>query len=435
MHKFNKILLSSFLCSAISLSLCTSKAWSVYKIKDAIEDAKSFNQSLKALEQDLEISKLSRSRANSGFFPIAELEASYGQSRNSLNGLQIADAKNTSVTAGIGVSYELFSGGRSVAQKKKADILINTANLNYNSELSKFLMRVVESYHEVIIARRVYEISLDQEKAMNERLDQIRTRFKAGDVAKTDVSAAKYKLASAVANRDRALGDKRIAEANFINVIGKEPPKDLVFAKIESMELPKDINELTSIVHSNNLEIKIAEGNINNSRSDVAINNSKLLPRITARASIQERDNSGGNMPGLNKANDYSLAMAVPLFNVNNYLDIKESKHRARKAESLFEDAQGNIDANIMSVWSENKTASAQIDAIKEAIVAASDAVSGAKQEYSAGTKTALELLELQQNLFDFQIRKEQYNKSLIMSAFKIKSLMGELHLFNFDNL
>jgi len=404
-----------------------------YNIKDAIEDAKLNNQELQYIEQSLSVKKLDKYRAASGFWPIvnAEISQSKGEGAKPIRAPYSDVSTNN---RGLAVQQELFAGGKTVANIKIAGNNVNAAEFEFKSKTSDIFLKIIDAYHEVILARRVYKISINSENAMKNKLDQVQTRFKAGEITKTDVSWAKYSLAKAVTEKEKALGDMKTAEANFSYVIGRAPDNDLVYVQANKIALPKDLETFAAIVRKANLNIKNAKEQLSASKLSISAASADLMPRVTADINFAHREVNSDDLMG-EKGRTYSLKMSVPIFNGSTYINIKEAKYKARGAEASLNNLIGSIEQNIVDIWNQNQVAVSQITSVKEAIIAAKDALDGVQQEYKSGTKTTLDLFESEQRLFNAQVEQERVNKSLVISAFKMKALMGELHQFNFEVL
>lgn len=410
------------------LGISANAKYTEYKIKDAIEDAKLNNQELQIIDKNLSVKKLDRYKAASGFWPVAGAETSKTESKVSSSAITFySDINNFDNT--LYVQQELFAGGKTLAKMKIADSSVNAAELDFNSKTANVFLKVVDAYHEVILARRIYKISLNNEEGMRNRLEQIKIRFRVGEVTKTDVSWAKHSLAKAITEKEKAFGDMKTAEANFAYVIGKVPGHGLVYIQANKINTPKDFESFASAVRQANLNLRIAQEQLNASKTSVAIAASALMPTVTARMSISDSESSNA------KGRTYALRVSIPLFNGNSYIDIKEARYKARGAEAILNNTLGEVEQNIVRIWNQNQVAISQINSVKEALAAAQDALEGVQQEYKVGTKTTLDLLESEQRLFEAQISQEKVNKALVISTFQMKALMGELHYFDFQNL
>ena len=182
----------------LCLTLVSRNTYSAYSIVDAVADAKRHNSELMMLEKNFEIQKLDRYRAASGFWPVVSAQVSDNNVRvRELDKDGNPNPNETSMNYknnGVQVQQELFAGGRTLAQMKVANSVVGAAESEYNSKVANVLLKTVDAYHEVILTRKIYDISMNNEKAMRNRLDQIQTRFKAGELTRTDVSWAKYSL-------------------------------------------------------------------------------------------------------------------------------------------------------------------------------------------------------------------------------------------------
>lgn len=399
-----------------------------YKIHDAINDAKLNNQELQVIDKDFLVKKLSKYKVAAGFWPVAGISATQTNGESALHNTRTYNDTDNFDNS-IYIQQELFAGGKTIAQMKAADSAVSAAELELNAKIAQVFLKVIDAYHEVILARSIYKISLNNKKAMNNRLEQIKTRFKAGEVTKTEVSWAKYKLANAITEVEKSFGDMKTAEANFGYIIGKNPGNDLVIIPVNKVNTPKDFSTFASAVRQANLNIKIAKEQLNIQKTGVTIAAADLMPNVIAKMSYSDSESSRI------KGKTYAISVSVPIFNGNTYIGIKEARYKARSAEASLNDAIGSIEQNIVQVWNKYQVAISQTKSVKEALTAAQDALAGVQQEYEVGTKTTLDLLESEQQLFNAQISQEKVNKALIMSAFQMKALMGELHKFNFQDL
>lgn len=422
-----------------------------YRLKDAIESAKTNNFGMHITKTDLDKAQLSRAEAVAGFWPKIDATASMSKQASKYDrygGGQVVEKNSidkynfgnepTLQRTGIQIEQELFTGGSTVFGMLKVEKGLQSADFQYQSKTISLLLEVIQAYQDVLWLRQTYRIKTNEEAAARESLEKFEAKFNASEITKTEVSSARVSLADAMAQKEEIFGAMKNKEAFFAYKVGVEPTEDLSMIDYAKLSIPKSLEELLALVKQGNPEVAAAQYTYEAAKYDVKISESRLLPRVTANMSLNRANSS--DRKGLTNAgynyNQASIDISLPIFNRGlNITDIKKSKYALRRSDLELQDKEANITNKTIEVWSEYQTSKARIVSTREAEVAAHEAYEGMKEEFLAGTKSSLDLLRSESDVFRMQLMHERAQRQLVLSVFQIRALIGDLDKVDFTGI
>jgi outer membrane protein len=407
---------------------------SAYDITDAINAAIKNNTHLKGSAIDLEKTKLDRFRAASSFLPnIGVQSSSSKQYSNS------SDFKNPSRQDVLSIQEEVFSGGKGIYDLKASAFANEVATIQYQNEIDRTILQVVQSYEQVIAARNLYKTAIQNEEAMRNILKQSEVKLSIGAITRTDMLEAKARLAGAVSAKEKALADMKNTEQSFIYVIGEQAPKDMIDIDIKTLEIPKHFETFLNDVGRQNPSIDMSEKVIRTKSFMVKSAKANLLPTITAKASVQnqsafqppfyqQRQSSSGET--------YQLIFSLPIFRQGiDYVNIKQSLLDEEAARNNRDDTALKIQKEAAEAWNRYIQGKFAVEADTDSVEYYGEFVRGMEEEFYVGTKTLTDLLQAQVNYERAKINLIQDKASLVISALNLKYLLGEMNSVDFSKL
>ena len=160
-------------------------------------------------------------------------------------------------TVDLSVTQPLYSGGRTEAETKRAEALVQGQRANLLSTEQTVLLDGSTAYLDVVRDQAVLDLNINNEQVLRRQLQASRDRFKVGEITRTDVSQAESRLARAISDRIQSEGQLSGSRAVYTRVIGTSPGRlkapRLVF------DLPATREETVSLAESNNPTVIAAE--------------------------------------------------------------------------------------------------------------------------------------------------------------------------------
>lgn len=299
----------------------------------------------------------------------------------------------------------------------------------YQAELQNLMAKTTEYYFNVLAAKDALDFVRMEKQAITQQLEQAKQRFEAGFIALTDVYEAQAAFDQAITNEIEAgnLLDnqkdalKEISGQNEVrlNALGGQLPL--------LKPVPADMSDWNTLAQGNNLNIVSAINQAEIARKSIELNNSGHLPSLDLVAAYGISDNSS-SFGFRGDAKTVGLQLNVPLYEggmVNS---------KTRQAAFEYEAAKENLNASRLAVERQVNyayrgliTSISRVESLNSVIASAQKALEANQVGFEAGTRTMLDVLVTQKNLFkakrDFSHARYDY---LIYSV-KLKQASSDL--------
>src|SRR3954451_22029976 len=160
-------------------------------------------------------------------------------------------------TVDLSVTQPLYSGGRTQAETKRAEALVQSQRANLLSTEQTVLLDGSTAYLDVVRDQAVLDLNINNEQVLRRQLQASRDRFKVGEITRTDVSQAESRLARAISDRIQSEGQLSASRAVYARMIGT-PPGRLTAPRLV-FDLPASREETVSLAESNKPTVIAAE--------------------------------------------------------------------------------------------------------------------------------------------------------------------------------
>jgi outer membrane protein len=414
--------------SAVLLISLSSTAQAI-TLDDAIISAYENNYSLKAEAENYSTAKTLRPKALAGFLPSASFTHQRVKQKYDTPTAQdfFGDSAHQQI---LSFNQPIFNGGRTVSEFLKANSQVEGGFQNFRDVMNTVAFQTAQAYENVLASEEIYKINVDNESRFKKYLDYTQTRFESGVVTRTDVLQAQVRLAESTSSKERAHSDFVKAQATLERLIGFSPDsKTLEPVKIDYLALPKSVDEVREAAFDSNPILKASKATEQVALYDLGIATSVILPTVSANVQ-QFRSNSSRNFSSSNDSTTYNMRLEVPIFQGGaEYADIGARVFQKYKAEYDSLETERRLEENIISSWNTYITNKYTLQFRTEAVRAAKSALEGVHEEVNIGTKTTIDLLDAETDLFNTLVSERITKRDLIVSAYQILQLVGRLDI------
>ncbi|WP_133716560.1 TolC family outer membrane protein [Methylocaldum gracile] len=315
-------------------------------------------------------------------------------------------------------------------QLSQADNQIAEAEANYAAEQQNLMLRTARAYFDVLFAQDSREFALAEQRAIERQLEQAKARFEVGLIAITDVHEAQAGYDQARANVIQAENQVDNAREALQEIIGEY---DLALAELaEKIPLkgpdPENIENWSDLAQQSNLSIVAAENRSLVAKKDIDLQFAGHLPSMDLVGSAGFTDtNRPRGIP--TEYQVIGMQVNVPMFaggGVNS---------RVRQARHEYEAAQENLDGVRRSVKRQVKdayrgilSAISQVEALQAAVVSSQSAVEATEAGLEVGTRTMVDVLAEQRNLFRTKRDYARARYDYIINSLALKQAAGTLN-------
>ena len=412
-------------------------------LKTALTNAYDYNDDLKAAREIFltDIEAFPQAIAN-GFMPKIDAKIDSVDNKTSpktklnINNQLRRTIRQDNITnqKALIIDQPIFNGGGSVAAVKSAQYKFKASRSKYYAQEQETIFKLIQAYTECVEAQEKYnisKISVDSNQAQHNAMSE---KFKYGEATKTEVATTEANLAAAKANQSATYAEFADKKSNFVKLFGVEPVN--VTMPILPNGIPDSLEVLINKSIDMNPNTEQAKYNISIAKSQEYIAKSMLLPN--AKLSLQQartRYKPENTEPTrINKSDTTAtLSVQIPILHQGGaeYSKIREAKSNTRQAAISQDNVIKQIIANSRSSFERLAASKQRLDATIANVEAAEIAYNGMVQEEKYGSKTIVDVVIAEDKLHQARIQRVEAEKALILSAYQIKSLMGELTAYS----
>lgn len=375
-------------------------------------------------------------QALSGWRPTIGVQAEVNRTRTTKEGvpvftetgpdidsLAINNATSGDVT--IQLAQPLFRGFGTVNQTKSAEARVDAGKQGLLGTEQQVLFDVVQAYMDVYAGRQFVMLRRQDVAALQAQVKASSDRFAVGEITRTDVAQAEARLAEAQSFLVNSQTDLARAVATYVQVVGNEPGK-LTYPKV--VKIPKSLKTALDIAGEINPQL-LAQAFVEvAANSDIGVAFSNLLPSADLVAT------ASGSDPDFSESKDRSSVMqigaqlTIPLYESGFvYSQVRQAKQLASQSRIQVIEVARSVRQAVASSWNAYVGLALIIKNTRTQVSAAQLALTGVQQEYQAGTRTTLDVLDAQRDLVQAQILQVTAERNRVISGYQLLAAIGHL--------
>jgi outer membrane protein len=333
-------------------------------------------------------------------------------------------------TTQLQISQPLYRGGRTEAQTRQAIDTVDATRAQTMATEETVFQAVAQGYLDTVRDQSLVEVALNNEEVLRKQLESTRDRFRVGEVTRTDVAQAESSLAQATAQRINAEGTLRVSEAEYTRAVG-HPPGRLLQPR-ERPVLPATLEETLQVAANNNPSVISAAFSEQAARANIDVVRGQLLPQVSLVGSLLRTYGPSATSAALENSREdiaaVTLQMTMPLYEGGAiYSATRQAEQTVGQRRSLVDDARRAATQTATQNWETLQAARAAIASFGTAVRAAQIALEGTQQEALVGTRTVLDVLIAEQQLFTTQSQLVTAQHDAALAEFNVAAACGRL--------
>ncbi len=396
-------------------------------LEEVLATAYATNPTLEARRAQLRATDEGVPQALSGWRPTVRASGDVSKTRVENNAFS-GDHRRRPLTpkdVGLQVTQPLYSGGRTVAQTRQNESAVLAQRALLQAVEGQVLLNAATAYINVVRDEAVLKLNISNQQVLTRQLDAAKERFRVGEITRTDVSQAEARQARAVADRVAAEGALQGSRATFINVVGRAPesPK----TPKSTVEVPTSYEEIKSISLAKNPNIIAADWTAQAAKEGIDLVQGELLPSVNLNG---RWDRSYGATDHDSETSELSaqVQVVVPLYEGGEtYSRVRAQKHTFGQRKIEADQARRDALESATQGWENLQAARASIRSFQSQIKASELALSGVEEEAKVGSRTVLDVLDAEQELFVARVNLVRAKREEFVSAFQLKSALGQM--------
>lgn len=368
--------------------------------------------------------RLDRARAERN--PLLRVEGSYGAGRIDNGGFFGITADNVSPLAlQATAEMPLYAGGRISSAINQARGGADVARFGAEQMRLQTILLAVSTYAEVLTARKLEARYGQLVRALTETERQAGLRFKAGEIASSDLYQARARSGEAFAGFAQAQGRRASAEAAYQRLVGKAAGEMAALPELPAT--PPTLDEALDLARTANPALRQAKAGVDVARAGVNSAKAEGMPTLGAFAEAAHvRDQF---FPGY-KADSVAVGVRgrwtlwaggrVAAQTRVADADLDASEARLRQAEQALE-------GMVIDAWQGLITARRMAEASLLRSNAAAEALRGTRLEAQVGAKPTLAVLDAEREAIEAEAALVQAEAMRTVAAWRLNVLTGNI--------
>ncbi|WP_342147473.1 TolC family outer membrane protein [Rickettsiella endosymbiont of Aleochara curtula] len=305
------------------------------------------------------------------------------------------------------------------------------ADLTLAAAAQDLIFRVATAYFNVLSARDTLRFAQAEKIADSKQLNQAQKRVQVGLDALTSVYEAKAAYDKSLATEISAENSLRNNQEALRQLTGQTYSSIKAFTKKIPLLSPQpdNIERWINAATQNNLKLMAARYGVEVSREKIKMQASGHLPSLSLIGNYGKTATFNNVPSSFNKnGGTLGLELDVPLFAGGAV------SSKTRQAQYDFQTASANLDntyrlliVNTRQKYNDVLADISKIKAEQQAIKSAQLSLDSTEESYNAGTRTVVDVLIAQQNLYDAKrtAASDQYN--YLLDTLLLKQAAGSL--------
>ena len=366
------------------------------------------------------------------WFPVLEPTAMHGY--ESIANPHDSDSSLPFSEVDLSLTQLLWDFGATNASVEKARLELAEARANLRGTEEDLLQEAVEAYVNLYRAWRVLGFARQSKENISKQTGLEEARVETGGGLSTDVLQAKRQLAGADAREIQSEGTLITSRNRFKAVFDATADETMLKPVRLPVELlPTSLDDAISRAEKSNNDLVVDRLAAAIARKDVHNTyGSELFPKIEGIVEHKWKNNTSGTVDlkreFLAKV-EMSMSINLGLTAVNT---LRAAQLDVVSAVRTVADTRRRIIEEVKNAWQDLHTAKATAASLQSQADLAAAFLELARQEREVGNKSLLEVLSGETELINAQSDAESANSDVIISAYKLLSITGDLHQGSF---
>ena len=318
---------------------------------------------------------------------------------------------------------------QSVLALQQAKYVILSAEEDLNATRQDLLLEAIQNIVNVLLTENMAKLAENNLTFTRSNLDATLSRRKAGYLTRTDVDQATARVSSAEAEFIGAKNAAMVARASFEEVVRIPVPEGLNVPDVPPHLLQGDLETLSAKIH-NRPAFKSAKLRLDLANHTISMEKAGHFPVVNLLADANTyRGDSGGQIQQ-DSSYSVSIQFSLPIFSGGKTLSrTREAYHVKASRQFEFDRTHDQLLREVKQAYLEMHSAKATVKSSEVAVSFYSEALKGMQEEFRAGFRTVIDLLESQNQLFRSKTDLVKNRHELLSSQYQLLHTIGLLTL------
>lgn len=387
-----------------------------------------YSPDLKVAQEALLAAMEDVTRVRGGYYPTVGLYAGAGLTQNdnsttryNREQYQAFGATNASMR----LRQPIWEGGTTQAQVKTRSAMQEARDALVDDAGSTLALSAVASH--IDVRRRALLLQYAKQNVQEHETiyNAVQERYAQGIATTGEVNQISARVHRAKAMRSQYQSNLEVARANYLKVTGKPAP-----AELEKVELPLKIfhtaDGVRELALTTNARMLSYLSNIRAMLGEKDYARAALNPKISAEAGPTFQNSGASN----SRSADWQAMVNVGWeFNTggSDLANIRASSARVRQAKQELHSYMDVLGEDIEGTFSKMLSARQQSNEMAKAKIAAKTAREDFYQQFLAGQRGLLDVLDAASEYFSYSSEEELTSTESVIMAYRLLALCGQL--------
>lgn len=325
----------------------------------------------------------------------------------------------------ITLSQPVFRGFGTIEGTKAAEATVRAGQQNLLASEQEVLFSAVQAYMDVYSARQLVALQQENVTVLRGQLNASNERFEVGEITRTDVAQSRASLSQArgtLADQQAILAE---AVARYVQIVGQTPGR-LRYPRITG--LPPSLESAFATAAEVNPSILAAAFVEIAAHHNIGVQRAPLLPELSIRAEGNVKEDFKGTNVDKSESAAIGGFLTVPIYEAGLvYSRVREAKQLASQRRIQIIEVARSVRQAVAAAWNAYVSYRQLIAAARDAVEAARLALEGVREEFSAGTRTTLDVLDAQAAVVAARTTLVDAERNRVIAAYQLIAAIGRL--------
>jgi len=292
------------------------------------------------------------------------------------------------------------------------------------------MLRSTTAYFNILSAKDDLRVAKAEQEANKRQLEQAKQRFDVGLIAITDVHEAQASYDAARAAEIGAENSLDNAWEALLEIIGPQPQGGLASLgkglRLQTPE-PNDLQSWSDTAQQQNFDIIAARNQLESARQEIEVNRSGHYPTLDLVGGYQ-LNRSTNEFSSESDTTSIGLQLDLPIYTGGGVTSrTQQARATYRATQQSLDQTRRSVNRQVRDAFRGVLSTISRVKALQAATVSAKSALESTEAGYEVGTRTIVDVLDVQRNLFSSQRDYLRSRYDYIINGFKLKAATGNL--------
>lgn len=319
----------------------------------------------------------------------------------------------------------LFDGLATRSEVERQQARLQSAEAHVHEAAESFALDASRSYLNIL--RRQELLRQAKETLYNhvKLYDQIRKRSESGLGSLSSIQQAESRLSLAEVNVLAAENNLRDARADYVRVVGSEPPDELSVPA--DLKMPKSLDEALQQAKKTQPTLQVASSDIEAAKAQYKAAYSRRYPTLHFEAERSwNRDISG--VKGQDESANAMLRLRYNLLNGgSDEARIRATQHQIREAQDVRDNADRQVTQSLGLSWNAYEIIGKQLKHLQKYVSSTEKTRDSYHKQFDIGQRSLLDLLDTENEVFTAKNTLTDASFDYLIAQYRVYDGMGQL--------